>query len=47
MNPLVSVVIPCFCDLEAMALLHRFLKPRAVMLLTIPAGIDAVFPPVL
>lgn len=32
-------------DLEAMRILARWMKPKAVMLLTIPVGIDQVFPP--
>lgn len=32
-------------DLEAMARLHALLKPGGVMLLTVPVGRDAVFPP--
>jgi 2-polyprenyl-3-methyl-5-hydroxy-6-metoxy-1,4-benzoquinol methylase len=33
-------------DLEAMELLHRLLKPEGSMLLTIPVGKDAIFPPI-
>jgi SAM-dependent methyltransferase len=32
-------------DLEAMRLLGRWMKPKGIMLLTIPVGIDQVFPP--
>ncbi len=32
-------------DLEAMAILRRLLKPKGIMLLTIPVGTDRVFPP--
>ncbi len=32
-------------DLEAMARLHRLMKPGAVMLLTVPIGQDALFAP--
>ncbi len=32
-------------DLEAMALLRKLMKPGGIMLLTIPLGQDAVFPP--
>lgn len=32
-------------DLHAMALLRRLLKPRGIMVMTVPVGRDAVYPP--
>jgi hypothetical protein len=33
-------------DIEAMKYLYKLMKPNAIMLLTIPVGIDAFFPPI-
>lgn len=32
-------------DIEAMEYLHKLMKPNAIMLLTVPVGIDDFFPP--
>ncbi|MEM4296999.1 MAG: DUF268 domain-containing protein [Nitrososphaerota archaeon] len=32
-------------DLKAMKILHKWLKPGGIMILTVPVGTDAVFPP--